>query len=116
MKKRPSRRELRENPPAAERAAIERSIRLLPLCRRGVPGEIDWPAIASRLASELAAAIGRLSSDPAATEADVERAARSAAVLKDFRAAAAAELDLESRAEGRTKSAPGGSDAMAERP
>lgn len=89
----PSRRELVENPPAAERRAIKRRIRLLPLMRREAPGEIDWPLLAGRMAVELSAMVARLDGDPVASEADQERAARGHLVLRDFRAAVAAEIE-----------------------
>ena len=78
------RRRPADNPTAAERAQIDRDIRLLPLCRRDAPGVLDWPALAGRLAAELAELAARLEHDPTATEADRERVQRARAVVRDY--------------------------------
>jgi hypothetical protein len=78
---------LRDNPPAAERRAIERRINLLPLMQRDQPGVLDWPTLARRLADELAAMAARLADDPRATESDRERLERARAVVADYRTA-----------------------------
>ena len=78
---------LRDNPPAAERRAIERRIKLLPLMLRDAPGTLDWPTLARRLADELSAMAARLADDPQATTADIERLERARAVVADFQTA-----------------------------
>lgn len=90
MTRKPSRLELRDNPTPAERRDIEHRIRLLPLMRRDAPGVVDWPGVAGRLADELAAMARRLDDDDA-TDADRERIARAAVVIRDYREALAAE-------------------------
>jgi hypothetical protein len=82
-----TRQRLRDNPPAAERAAIERRIKLLPLMQRDAPGVLDWPTLARRLADELAAMAARLADDPHATESDIERLERARAVVRDYQTA-----------------------------
>ena len=82
---------LRDNPPAAERRAIERRIRLLPLMQRDQPGVLDWPTLARRLADELSAMADRMADDPRATDADRERLARARAVVRDYGTAARVE-------------------------
>lgn len=77
----------RNNPPAAERRAIERRIRLLPLMQRDCPGTLDWPTLARRLADELSLLAARLADDPRATESDIERLERARAVVADYRTA-----------------------------
>ena len=87
------RRRIRDEPPAAERAEIARSIGLLPLMRRDQPGVLDWPGIAGRLAEELAAMAARLSDDPRATAADLERIDRASVVLRDYQTARASDAE-----------------------
>lgn len=86
-----STRRIGDNPGAEERRDIRRRIRLLPLMRRDIPGVLDWPALAGRLAAELAATSQRLAAARDLTDADAERIARASVVLRDFRTAAAAE-------------------------
>jgi hypothetical protein len=81
------RRRIRDNPTAAERAAIQRRIKLLPLMQRDQPGVLDWPTLARRLADELSAMAARLADDPQATTADIERLERARAVVGDFKTA-----------------------------
>jgi hypothetical protein len=78
---------LRDNPPAAERAAIERRKRLVHLGYRDAPGVLDWPTLARRLADELSAMAARLADDPQATTADLERLERARAVVRDYQTA-----------------------------
>ena len=78
---------LRDEPSAAERAAIERRKRLVHLGYRDAPGVLDWPTLARRLADELSAMAARLADDPTATESDIERLQRARAVVADFKAA-----------------------------
>ena len=91
MKRTPTPRRLRENPPPAERREISRRIRLAPLCRRDAPGVLDWPTLARRLADELSAMADRMADDPRATDADRERLARARAVVRDYGTAARVE-------------------------
>ena len=93
MKPPPTPHRLRENPPAAERRAIQRHIRLLPLMRRDRPGVLDWPTLARRLADELSAMADRMADDPRATDADRERLARARAVVRDYGTAARVERE-----------------------
>lgn len=81
----------RNDPPPEVRRDIERRIRLLPLMRRDQPGVLDWPALAARLAEELAAVAAGLAAGRDLTEADAERVARAEVVLRDYRKAATAE-------------------------
>lgn len=83
----PTPRQLRDNPPAAERRAIERRIKLLPLMQRDCPGVLDWPTLARRLADELSAMAARMADDPRASESDRERLERALAVVADYRTA-----------------------------
>jgi len=82
-----------DDPTAAERAQIARRTKLLPLCRRDMPGVLDWPSLASRLADELAELAARLADDPHATAADLERVERARAVVRDYQTAAQTEID-----------------------
>ena len=82
-----TRRRIRDNPTASERAAIEHRIALLPLMQRDQPGVLDWPTLARRLADELSALAARMADDPHATPADHERVQRARAVVADFKAA-----------------------------
>jgi len=77
-----------KQPTSAERAEINRRIRLTPLCRRDQPGELDWPTLARRLAGELSELAMRMEGDPAATAADRERVERARAVVKNYQTAA----------------------------
>lgn len=86
-------RAIPDNPSPADRRLVARRIRLLPLMRRDGSGEIDWPVIAGKLADELRIVAARLADDPAATDADRERVARSRAVVRDYDTAARAERE-----------------------
>jgi hypothetical protein len=81
------RQRIRDNPTAAERAAIQRRIKLLPLMQRDQPGVLDWPTLARRLADELSAMAARMADDPHASESDRERLERARAVVADYQTA-----------------------------
>ena len=74
-----------EEPPAAERSEIERSIAMCRLWRRDRPGVVDWQGIAGRLADELAAMAARFADCPVIGDADLEQIDRAGVVLTDYR-------------------------------
>ena len=82
-----SRQRLNQLPTQAEQEAVEKRIQLQRLMRRDMAGVFDWPAIATRLADELAAIVARVADLPGKTAADDERIERAGAALRDFQAA-----------------------------